>query len=47
LFVIKQPLDLLFPNEKKFAMKGKGWFIAMAITVALVYTGFVYLIPWY
>jgi len=28
-------------------MKGKGWFIAMAITVALVYTGFVYLVPWY
>jgi hypothetical protein len=26
---------------------GKGWFIAMAITVALVYTGFVYLVPWY
>ncbi|SVA12375.1 uncharacterized protein METZ01_LOCUS65229 [marine metagenome] len=28
-------------------MKGKGWFIGMAITVALVYTGFVYLVPWY
>jgi len=26
---------------------GKGWFIAMAITVTLVYTGFVYLVPWY
>jgi len=26
---------------------GKGWFIAMAITVALIYTGFVYLVPWY
>jgi|GEM_PF-3503878 hypothetical protein len=26
---------------------GKGWWIAMAITVALVYTGFVYLVPWY
>lgn len=26
---------------------GKGWFIAMAITVILVYTGFVYLVPWY
>jgi len=47
LFVIKQPLDLLFTNEKKNAMKGKGWFVGMAITVALVYTGFVYLVPWY
>jgi len=28
-------------------MKGKGWFIGMAITIALVYTGFVYLVPWY
>jgi len=28
-------------------MKGKGWFIGMAITVVLVYTGFVYLVPWY
>jgi len=28
-------------------MKGRGWFIGMAITVALVYTGFVYLVPWY
>jgi len=28
-------------------MNGKGWFIAMAITVTLVYTGFVYLVPWY
>jgi len=28
-------------------MKGKGWFIGMAITVALVYAGFVYLVPWY
>jgi|TARA_Y100000294_G_C8281434_1_gene226978 hypothetical protein len=26
---------------------GKGWYIGMAITVALVYTGFVYLIPWH
>jgi len=26
---------------------GKGWWIAMAITVALVYTGFVYLVPWH
>jgi len=26
---------------------GKGWWVAMAITVALVYTGFVYLIPWH
>jgi len=26
---------------------GRGWFIAMAITVTLVYTGFVYLVPWY
>jgi len=26
---------------------GKGWFIGMAITVALVYTGFVYLVPWH
>ena len=44
----KTPLDLLFPNEKKIVMKnGKGWFVAMAITVALVYTGFVYIIPWH
>jgi len=28
-------------------MKGKGWWVAMAITVALVYTGFVYLVPWH
>jgi len=28
-------------------MNGKGWWIAMAITVALVYTGFVYLVPWH
>jgi len=28
-------------------MNGKGWWVAMAITVALVYTGFVHLIPWH
>jgi len=28
-------------------MNGKGWWVAMAITVALVYTGFVYLVPWH
>jgi len=33
---------------KNWIMKdGKGWWIAMAITVALVYTGFVYLVPWH
>jgi len=26
-------------------MKGKGWFIAMAITVAIVWTGVNYLFP--
>jgi len=26
-------------------MKGKGWFIAMAITVALVWAGVNYLLP--
>jgi|TARA_Y100000294_G_C8236356_1_gene208900 hypothetical protein len=26
---------------------GKGWFIAMAITVTLVYTGFITLVPWH
>jgi len=26
---------------------GKGWFVAMAITVALVYTGVSYLFPWH
>jgi len=26
---------------------GKGWFVAMAITVALVYTGFVHIVPWH
>jgi len=26
---------------------GKGWFIAMGITVTLVYTGFITLVPWH
>jgi len=26
---------------------GKGWWVAMAVTVALVYTGFVYIVPWH
>jgi len=26
---------------------GKGWWIAMAVTVALVYTGVNYLFPWH
>jgi len=25
----------------------KWWWFGMAVTVALVYTGFVYLAPWY
>ena len=33
---------------KNWIMKnGKGWWVAMAITVALVYTGFVYTVPWH
>jgi len=27
-------------------MQGKGWFIAMAITVAIVWWGVNYLFPW-
>jgi hypothetical protein len=43
----KTTLRFIIHKWKKFVMKGKGWFIGMAITVALVYTGFVYLVPWY
>jgi len=25
----------------------KWWWFGMAVTVAFVYTGFVYLVPWY
>jgi len=31
---------------KRFIMNGKGWFIAMAITVAVVWWGVNYLFPW-
>jgi len=27
-------------------MKGKGWFVGMAIAVAIVWVGVNYLIPW-
>ncbi len=39
------PLDLLLSKKLHYHMKGKGWFIAMAITVALVWTGVNYLFP--
>jgi len=39
------PLDLLLSNKIRLYMKGKGWFIAMAITIALVWTGVNYLFP--
>jgi len=32
-------------TSKKLIMK--WWWFGMAVTVALVYTGFVYLVPWH
>jgi hypothetical protein len=39
-------LSLLLSGAKKQNMNGKGWFIAMAITIALVWWGANYLFPW-
>ena len=39
------PLDLLLSKKLLCYMRGKGWFAAMAITIALVWVGVNYLFP--
>ena len=41
----KPPLDLLYSKKLHNNMQGKGWFAAMAITIALVWAGVNYLFP--
>ena len=44
-FKRESPLDLLLSKKITCHMKGKGWFAAMAITIALVWIGVNYLFP--
>jgi hypothetical protein len=37
---------LLFPIKDSKIMQGKGWFLAMAITIAVVWWGVNYIFPW-
>ena len=48
VFAQKLLFRFIIRLQNVFGMSnGKGWFVAMAITVALVYTGVSYLFPWH